>query len=120
MNLLLLLISTLAVVRICILLQEDDGPFHVFDKLRRWAGLIPVEELEMPEQIKYSDQQYIHDGNFFAEVLNCIYCLSVWVALFVAIYLGIVGLIEFRMVPLYALCLSTLTILIKNRRIISG
>lgn len=119
MNLLIFLLSTLAVVRICILLQEDIGPFHIFEKFRKWAGLQRVDELDMPQQIMYSDREYIHNGEFFAELLECIYCLSIWIGAIVAIYLGVVGLIAIKLIPIYALAFSALAILIKNRRIIS-
>jgi hypothetical protein len=54
------LLGTLAVWRITHLFSEEDGPWDVFARLRRIAG----------------------------RILDCFYCLSMWVALPVALALG--------------------------------
>lgn len=62
----LLLVTALAVWRLCILLIADDGPYDIIKNFRTWVRkrkldkLIPVE---------------------------CVYCASVWFALPFAIYL---------------------------------
>jgi hypothetical protein len=60
-----LLAGILAVWRVTHLLHAEDGPGQAVVQLRRRAG----------------------DG-FWGEVLDCFYCLSVWVALPVALLLG--------------------------------
>lgn len=54
-----LVILVLATWRLSYMLLHDDGPFDVFDRLRRWAN------------------QTRFDGLF-----ACIYCMSVWVSAF--------------------------------------
>jgi len=75
-----LLILSAAVWRISFLLVEEDGPFDVFDRLRKLAG------------IRYDingERIYISDAPLWrlslAEVFNCIYCMSVWVGILFAI-----------------------------------
>ena len=60
-----LLVVTLAVWRLTHLLWAEDGPGDIFVRLRRLAG----------------------DG-FFGRLLDCFYCLSLWVAVPFAWLLG--------------------------------
>lgn len=53
-----LVLAILCVWRVTHLLQAEDGPGDIFVRLRRWAG----------------------DG-FWGKLLDCFYCLSLWVAL---------------------------------------
>jgi len=60
-----MLIGTLAVWRITHLLNAEDGPRNCLVRLRRWVG-----------------------EGFWGELLDCFYCLSVWIALPLA---GLIG-----------------------------
>lgn len=60
-----LIVGVLAVWRITHLLQAEDGPWDLVVRLRRLAGT-----------------------GFWGQLLDCFYCLSVWVAAPFAIYLG--------------------------------
>jgi hypothetical protein len=60
-----LLAGVLAVWRVTHLLHAEDGPWDMSVGLRRAAG----------------------DG-FFARLLDCFYCLSLWVALPIALLIG--------------------------------
>ena len=59
------LLGSLAVWRVTHLLQAEDGPWRLSARLRRQAG-----------------------SGFFGELLDCFYCLSLWVALPFAWVLG--------------------------------
>ena len=59
------IISTLSVWRITHLLGKEDGPGNLIFLLRAKAG-----------------------AGFFGSLLDCFYCLSVWVALPLGIWLG--------------------------------
>lgn len=59
------LLGTLAVWRLTHLLQAEDGPWDLVIHLRRRAG-----------------------AGFWGQLLDCFYCLSVWVAAPFALYLG--------------------------------
>jgi hypothetical protein len=60
-----LVVGALVVWRVTHLLNAEDGPWQIFVRLRRAAG----------------------DG-FFGELLDCFYCLSLWVAAPVGWLLG--------------------------------
>jgi hypothetical protein len=59
------LLGTLAVWRVTHLLQAEDGPWDVFVRLRALAG-----------------------RSFVGALLDCFYCLSVWLAAPLAYWLG--------------------------------
>jgi hypothetical protein len=60
-----LIIDILVVWRITHLLQGEDGPWNLIVRLRQWAG-----------------------QGFWGGLLDCFYCLSLWVALPVAALTG--------------------------------
>ena len=60
-----LIIGTLSVWRVTHLLAAEDGPWQVMVRLRRHAG-----------------------EGFFGELLDCFYCLSIWIAVPVAVLIG--------------------------------
>ena len=59
------LLGSLAVWRVTHFLHAEDGPWRLSARLRRRAGC-----------------------GFFGELLDCFYCLSLWVALPLALSLG--------------------------------
>jgi hypothetical protein len=59
------LVATLAVWRLAHLFSQEDGPFELVFKLRKSLG-----------------------QGFFGSVMDCFYCLSIWIAVPFAIYLG--------------------------------
>lgn len=61
------LVSVLFVYRCIILLHEDAGPFHIFEKIRN-----------------YLDEK----DNQLTELYSCHNCISVWLAIFPAGYLA--------------------------------
>jgi hypothetical protein len=60
-----LLLAVLGVWRITHLLQAEDGPWDLVVRLRRQAG-----------------------DSFWGKLLDCFYCLSLWIALPFAVVLG--------------------------------
>ena len=65
MNLYLFLICSLAIWRITHLLSKEDGPFDLIYRVRKQFG-----------------------QGFFGSLLDCFYCLSIWIALPFGIWLG--------------------------------
>jgi len=65
MNILYLILSVFAVWRLTHMLSKEDGPFDVFYLVRKKAG-----------------------AGFFGSLLDCFYCLSIWIALPFGIWLG--------------------------------
>lgn len=60
-----LLLATLSAWRITHLLQAEDGPWELMARLRRRAG-----------------------ANFWGALLDCFYCLSLWIAAPLAFVIG--------------------------------
>ena len=58
-------LGTLSVWRITHLLQAEDGPWNLLVRLRRWAG-----------------------AGFWGSLLDCFYCLSLWIAAPFAFFIG--------------------------------
>ncbi len=58
-------LATLAVWRVTHLVVAEDGPFNLIARLRRAAG-----------------------SGFWGTLLDCFYCLSLWIAIPFAIWLG--------------------------------
>lgn len=63
------ILAALAVWRLAVLLVEDAGPWHVFERLRERAGIVT-----------YEDGTARIPGTFVAGVLSCVRCASLWLA----------------------------------------
>lgn len=118
--LLTLIISSIASWRIASLLQKENGPFNIFIKIRDYVGVTKVDDLPLNEQLLYPNEEYISNGTFFAEMISCIMCLSVWIGGLISLYLGFTKMIEKSWIPLFTLAISAITILLENRRIFNG
>lgn len=57
----------LATWRLSRMLVKEQGPYHIFERLRRATGI----EYESGDVLSYPDWNPLH----------CVYCTSVWVAL---------------------------------------
>lgn len=68
MNIHILALFGLATWRVSSLLVNEAGPFHVFRKLREITGITHIDEV--PTMIP---------DRFFAQLLSCVWCSSVWV-----------------------------------------
>lgn len=101
--------------RISNLIQYEDGPFDIFTKFRELIGLTKVEDLPLNEQLLYPNDEFVHDGNFFAKLLECIWCLSVWVGFGLSFYLGITKIIKKPLILIYTFVSSAITILIATQ-----
>lgn len=66
MNILYLILSVVAVWRLTHLIGKEDGPFNIMFLLRKKAG-----------------------SSFFGKLMDCFYCLSIWIALPFALWLGL-------------------------------
>jgi hypothetical protein len=64
----------LATWRISSLLVNEPGPFDVFVKIREVFGIRHNEKIP-----------YEYPGTFFAQLLSCVWCTSIWVAIFVTL-----------------------------------
>lgn len=63
----IILIATFLVYRITFMLNSEEGPGHVFRKIRERLG------------VQYDDRDRPTATNWRAEAVLCFYCLSIWV-----------------------------------------
>lgn len=122
MDLINFIILSLATLRLTWLLVNEDGPFNIFGRLRHWSGIRVYTELEVVEIEDYLDTMgfsvndvelpdKLHKNQFFAQILSCPYCCSVWVGLFIALLMPIT-LLNFLW---YGLAFSAITILLREK-----
>ena len=57
------LLLVIAVWRVTHLISSEDGPFDIIIRVRKWVG-----------------------NSFFGKLMDCFYCLSVWIGFCAAIY----------------------------------
>ena len=67
MSLSKLIVAILATWRLASLLVNEDGPFKMFDWLRKRAGVYFTDEVGTPL-------------SFLGKLLSCMWCASVWIA----------------------------------------
>ena len=99
-DVIIIIVLGLATWRISALLTREAGPFHMFEKLRELAGIEHDQEGNV--------QMIPH--KFFAELLSCVWCNSIWAGTFWTIMLISLP----KVAPWIALpfALSTLAILL--------
>lgn len=77
--------KALAAYRLTHLFVYEDGPFSIFDWIRHKVGIFVKEE----EQIFFNNEtgctdvewgEVVQADGFWAELLTCPFCLSVWFA----------------------------------------
>lgn len=87
-------IIALAVWRISVLLMDDDGPFLILSRLRTRLGVYDLQK-----------------RGGFADLFNCMYCMSFWVAISVVLVLYLQGdLLPYA--PLRALAYSGASVIL--------
>ena len=86
------IIAALATYRLSRLIADEEGPWGMFSKLR---DLTP-------------------EMSSWRRGIECIMCVSVWVAFPIAILLGLFGIVEPWLTPLAWLALSSVTVIIRK------
>jgi hypothetical protein len=84
----LLILGGLATYRLALLVSKEDGPAYLLRRLRK-----------MP------DSKSARDG------LQCEWCVSVWMALAVILWLWYIGYVSPVLAPLYWLAMSAIAII---------
>lgn len=98
MNLTILFVLGLAAWRLSSLLVKEEGPFLIFERMRTKAGIIQ------------DGAEKIVTDRFFAQLLSCVWCTSVWVG--GLLVLGWLLAPDLTLAVSLILALSTLAILI--------
>ena len=86
-TLLRILVYAIAVYRFTLLLVEEDGPGHIFTRLRVWAGISTQVVIVGNGDAQEAQAQKImsEDAGFLAEMLDCPYCMSGWLSVWATI-----------------------------------
>lgn len=95
-----LLIYGAATWRIASLLVRERGPFDVFVRIREKVGILHDDE---KEPVGYPE-------TFFGELLSCVWCSSIWVALLWGFVILILPLWSLKIAMIFAF--STIAIVI--------
>lgn len=69
MDNLTIIIAILATWRLSAMLSYETGPFNIFILLREMAGIVHDDD----------GKKIVVPESFFAELLDCVWCLSVWI-----------------------------------------
>ncbi len=89
----------MAVWRLSSLLANEDGPFDVFARIRNLLG------------VQYDKNNETFGTNWISKGIICVWCNSVWVAAFVAIYFSD----DFATWLIHTFALSTTAIIIDSK-----
>lgn len=82
-NLETLLIIGLTTYRLTLLISKESGPFDMMGKFRTWTG------------VKFDQYSTPYATNQLSAMVICPYCLSVWVAICVTLFLVAGHLLKF-------------------------
>jgi hypothetical protein len=97
-----IIIFGLATWRISSLIVNEEGPFHIFEKLREKTGIQhdPDGNIE------------IVPSNLFAGILSCVWCCSVWVGFGIWLLYTFFPTVALWIAS--ALCLSAIAIIVNK------
>ena len=96
-----LIVLGLATWRLTSLFVWETGPFNIFQRIREKVGILHDE----------TGHPYQYPDTFFAQLLSCVWCFSIWVAFFSVFYWIFPGVtIAVAMVP----AISAIAILIDH------
>jgi len=93
------LILALATWRLSSLIVNEAGPWDLLAKFRAWIG------------IYYDDHSEVQGKNVVARAMTCVWCISIWVALFLTVMKFIVPATPVLMLPF---ALSAVAIMIEE------
>lgn len=91
LSLLEIVIAVMTTYRVAQLIVVDDGPYGVFDRVRRWLGRKGAQAQR--------DEKWTIWRNL-AELVHCPYCVGVWIAAGVTWALGPADATEFIVIAL--------------------
>jgi len=116
-DLLTVAVMVLATWRLSSLLVDEDGPFNLLRKVRKWAGAgefsprgLDAERLT-PQEIEEVMLRAGRPESFLAGLLSCIWCTSIWVA---AGWVILFALTPYAYYPALVCALSAAAIMVRR------
>lgn len=111
-----LILLALATWRITSLLKDEEGPFDIFVKLRKYFGVIDTDEVVFDEYGNTTIEPLrIIDDTFIAKLFECHWCLSVWAAFGISVLAVLFSVIDSNYFLFYWLAISAGSIIIDER-----
>lgn len=95
-----ILIYTLATWRVASLFVNERGPLDIFMHIREFTG-IEHDQDGVPAMVP---------GNFFAEIMACIWCTSIWVSAFWVVCDWIIPFIAVRVAAVFAVSAAAIVV----------
>jgi hypothetical protein len=78
------LINLLAVARLSFLLVDEDGPYSIFSKIRKYFGLVVIINIDGEEEkVALVDTDDSEFYTLMQGILDCKWCTSVWMSILV-------------------------------------
>lgn len=111
MTILLTLMSSLACWRLTYMLVEEKGPYGIFERLRDHLVVVGTRVIVVDGKATIVPDRM--GKNVLGEILVCIYCCSVWVAIPFGVYLAYIDG-NWLSFPIHWLGLSACTILVEK------
>ncbi len=99
------LVMALAVWRVSSLLVNEQGPFDMFLRLRKAAGIIHDENKEVA----------VVPERFWPQLLSCIWCTSMWVAIATSLLYCLFPMITIYLCLPFALSAGAITVACLSR-----
>jgi len=88
-EIILFLVSILATWRLSAMLSYEAGLFNMFLALREFVGITHDD----------NGEKIASNGSFFADLLDCMWCLSVWIGGAVAVSLYFYPVLVYLLLP---------------------
>lgn len=117
LNLTIFIILGLATWSLASLLVGERGPYAIFERLRKTAGVIKKEDADAEQLNRWLEEnpsaippgseateEFVPDCIAFNELgmgLCCIWCTTMWIAILVALFACIMGWIGWWWFPVY-------------------
>lgn len=105
-------ILALATWRISSLLKDEDGPYEIFSRFRQAIGLTEHYQINANGE---QERVLLSNGSFFADVVQCFWCLSIWIGYAIAILAALCYLISWEQTLFVGVALSAIAIIIEEK-----
>ena len=107
-----ILILALATWRISSLIKDEDGPYEMFSRFRTSIGLLEHYQFDSNGE---QERILLSNGSFLADVVQCFWCLSIWIGYGIAFLAALCHLISWQEFIFVGVALSAIAIIIEEK-----
>ncbi len=89
------------------MIRDEAGPYQIFERFRDFAGITEI----------YQDgiRELYSNDTLLADIIQCFWCLSIWVGAGVAFLAAVFGVISWNELIFVALANSAIAIVIETK-----